>query len=375
MIIKFSNLTKQNKSFKKKFLQIVSSIVDSGGFISGGNVAEFENSFAKYCGVKYCVATSSGTTALHLALNCFDTAGDVPGCKNEVITVSNSYIATSEAISCCGNLHHRFIDVDDTANINTNEITKNIISKVPSISTKILLPVSLYGNPCNLSVLKKISRKENLILINDAAQAHGAMHNGKKINSYSDLTCYSFYPGKNLGTCGEGGAVVTDSKKLYNLMKLAVNHGQKEKHIHSVAGFNYRMSEIEAAMLNLKLPYLDEWNNKRIKIANRYTENLSENKKIKLMNVKPNDKCVYHLFPIFLKNRNKIKKELHKEGIETGLHYPTPIHLQKAYEHLNYEKGDLPVSEAMSLNELSLPIYPEMTQKEVDYVCKKLLLL
>tara|TARA_Y100000310_G_C20430807_1_gene691361 strand:- start:378 stop:854 length:477 start_codon:yes stop_codon:yes gene_type:complete len=158
-------------------------------------------------------------------------------------------------------------------------------------------------------------------------------------------------------------------------MKLAVNHGQKEKHIHSVAGFNYRMSEIEAAMLNLKLPYLDEWNNKRIKIANRYTENLSENKKIKLMNVKPNDKCVYHLFPIFLKNRNKIKKELHKEGIETGLHYPTPIHLQKAYEHLNYEKGDLPVSEAMSLNELSLPIYPEMTQKEVDYVCKKLLLL
>jgi len=359
MNVPFSNLSKQNRKFKKAFLSKVSSIVDSSGFVAGENVEKFEENFAKYCGVKYCVATSSGTTALHTALHSFDFEGGV-------LTCPNSYIATSEAVSHCHNLKHKFVDVDRTGNMDPRKAAKAI-----DRNTKVILPTSMYGNPCSLSRLKFLSKSSNSVLINDAAQAHGSLFNGKPIASFSNLTCFSFYPGKNLGTCGEGGAVVTNSKKLYNQMKMIVNHGQSKKYYHDIIGFNYRMSEIEAVMLNLKLPYLDEWNEQRINIANRYKEALSSGS-VKTLEVDKRNKCVYHLFPMFVKNKNKIQQFLQKNGIQTGFHYPNPIHLQKAYRHLGHKKGDFPVTEKQSLTELSLPMHAEMTKKEVDYVCNKL---
>ena len=360
MEINYSNLNKQNKRFKKEFISKVSSIVDSCQFISGKEVESFEENFAKFCGVKYCVATSSGTTALHVALNNFDYEG-------EVLTCANSYIATSEAVSHCKNLKHNFVDVDDTSNMDIQKAIESINKK-----TKVLLPTSLYGNPCNLLELKCLAKSSKTILINDAAQAHGSLFDGRPIATFSDLTCFSFYPGKNLGTCGEGGAVVTNSKKLYDQMKMIVNHGQSKKYHHDKVGFNYRMSEIEAAMLNLKLPHLNEWNERRISIANKYLEAILENDKIDTLKVEKTNKCVYHVFPIFVENRNKVQQFLLKQGIQTGMHYPKPIHLQKAYRYLKYKKGDLPISEKQSFTELSLPLYPEMTNKEVDYVCSKI---
>tara|TARA_B100000676_G_scaffold63045_1_gene62428 strand:+ start:13576 stop:14667 length:1092 start_codon:yes stop_codon:yes gene_type:complete len=358
MKIHFSNISKQNKKIKRRFLSKVSSIVNSSNFISGENVEKFEQDFAKYCGVKYCVATSSGTTALHTALHLFDSEG-------EVLTCPNSYIATSEAVSHCRHLKHKFVDVDETCNMNVDQAIK-----LTTRNTKIILPTSMYGNPCDLVGLKCLSKSSKSILINDAAQAHGSLFNDKPIASFSDLTCFSFYPGKNLGTCGEGGAVVTNSKKLYDKMKKLINHGQSKKYHHDIVGFNYRMSEIEAVMLNLKLPYLDEWNNKRIFIANKYMEALSENKNVKTLKVERGNKCVYHLFPIFTKDKNKLQKTLNDKGIQTGFHYPKPIHLQRAYKYLNHKKGDFPFSEQQAFSEISLPINAEMTKKEIGYTCK-----
>ena len=186
------------------------------------------------------------------------------------------------------------------------------------------------------------------------------------------MTCFSFYPGKNLGTCGEGGAVVTNSKRLYEIMKCFINHGQSKKYVHDIVGCNHRMSEIEAAALNIKLPFLDEWTEKRIEAAHRYRLNLSENPKIKMMEVKEGNKCVYHIFPIFIRNRNRIQQELLSHGVQTGLHYPKPIHLQKAYKDFKHKRGDFPVAEKQASMELSLPMYPEITKREIDYVCKKL---
>ena len=360
MNVKFLDLQKQNKSIKKELMLQISSIIDTCAFVSGKQVEKFEAAFAEYCGVKYCVATSSGTSALHAALNCYQYQG-------EVLTAPNSFIATSEAISYCPNYKHKFVDVNSTCNINFEDAVKAANPK-----TRIILPTSLYGNPCDLRGLKIIAKQTNSVLINDAAQAHGALFDKKKIAEYANMTCFSFYPGKNLGTCGEGGAVVTNSKKLYDLMKCFVNHGQSKKYIHDMVGCNHRMSEIEAAALNIKLPLLDEWTEKRIEAAHRYRVNLAENKKIKMMEVKEGNKCVYHIFPIFIRNRNSVQQALLTEGVQTGLHYPKSIHLQKAYKHLKHKRGDFPTAEKQASTELSLPMYPEITKKEIDYVCKKL---
>ena len=360
MNVKFLDLQKQNKLLKKKMIAEISKIIDSCSFVSGERVEKFEHNFAKYCNAKYCVATSSGTSALHVALLCYDY-------KGEVLTAPNSFMATSEAISYCSNLKHKFADVNWTANMDFEQAVKKAGSQ-----TRFILPTSLYGNPCDLLGLKVVSNHTNAILINDAAQAHGAEFNKKSIANFAALTCFSFYPGKNLGTCGEGGAVVTNSKKLYDKMKCLVNHGQNKKYHHDIVGYNYRMSEIEAAVLDIKLPLLEEWTEKRIQAAHRYRLNLSENKKIKMLEVKEGNKCVYHIFPIFIRNRNRVQSELLSTGIQTGLHYPKPIHLQKAYKELRHKRGDFPITEKQASTELSLPLYPEITIKEIDYVCKKL---
>ena len=354
MKVEYLDLKKQNQSIKKELLSDIENIIDNCSFVSGKRVEEFEESYAEYCGTKFCVATNNGTSALSAALSCYDIGGNV-------LTSPNSFFATSEAISHHPSLNPKFIDVDETCNMNVKE---NDISDDVSM----LLPTSLYGNPCDLENLKK----HNLILINDAAQAHGSKINDIPIGKFSDLTCFSFYPGKNLGACGEGGAVVTDSESLYKHMKSFVNHGMVEKYDHRVIGHNYRMTEMVAASLNIKLRYIEEWTEKRIEIGKKYESILKDNKNIGLMKVNENHRCVYHIFPVFIENRDLIQNELLKSGISTGLHYPYPIHLQPAYSHLNHNEGDFPITEKQSKTQLSLPIYPEMTFEEVEYVCEKL---
>lgn len=360
MNVKFLDLQKQNRQIKKKLMSEVSNIIDTCAFVSGKQVEQFEEKFAEYCNTKYCVATSSGTSALHAALYCCKYQG-------EVLTAPNSFIATSEAISYCPNFKHKFVDVNSTCGMDFESAVKAAGRK-----TRVILPTSLYGNPCDLMGLKIIANQTNSILINDAAQAHGSFFNKKPIADFAHLTCFSFYPGKNLGTCGEGGAVVTNSKRFYELMKSFINHGQSKKYVHDIVGCNHRMSEIEAAALNIKLPLLDGWTEKRIEAAHRYRLNLSGNKKIKMMEVKEGNRCVYHIFPIFIRNRNSVQQEMLSEGVQTALHYPKPIHLQKAYKDLKHKRGDFPKAEKQASTELSLPMYPEITNREIDYVCKKL---
>lgn len=363
MKVKFLDLITQNSIVKDRFLKEVSSIVDSASFVAGKKTAEFEELFANYCGVKYAIAVSNGTTALHAALLGLDL-------KGEVLTAPNSFIATSEAISHCPKLKHRFVDADSTGNMNFKKATESMTSDVVAV-----LPTSLYGNPCDMTNYGLLAKENNLVFLNDAAQAHGSLYRGFKTAQLAHVTCFSFYPGKNLGTCGEGGAVVTDSEELYNRIKCLVNHGQKAKYQHEIVGYNYRIGEIQAAMLSIKLEYIEEWNDKRIEVAKRYRNNLSGNSKIKLLEVKEGDKCVYHIFPVFIENRDSIKESLLKEGIETGIHYPTPIHLQNAYKHLNHREGDFPETEAQARTELSLPMFPELTENEIDYVSERLISL
>jgi len=349
MTVKFLDLYEQNQSIKKELLSDIEKIIDTCAFVSGKRVEKFEQSFADYCGVKFCVATNSGTSALSTALSCTNS-------DKYIHTSPNSFFATSEAISHHSKLNPKFVDVDDTCNMDISKIDSN---------KDILLSTSLYGNPCNLTEL----RKRTEILINDAAQAHGSKINNIPIAKFSDMTCFSFYPGKNLGACGEGGAVVTDSEDLYKHMKAFINHGMLEKYNHKVVGHNYRMTEMVAASLNIKLRYIEEWTEKRIEIAKQYKSKLKDNKNIKLMKVEDNNRCVYHIFPIFIKDRDLVQSKLLESGIQTGLHYPKPIHLQPAYAHMNHKVGDYKISEQQSKTQLSLPIYPELTLKEVDYVC------
>tara|TARA_R110000824_G_scaffold128568_4_gene289567 strand:- start:70832 stop:71944 length:1113 start_codon:yes stop_codon:yes gene_type:complete len=363
MKVKYLDLQKQNQSIKKELLNDIENIIDDCSFVAGPRVKRFESSFAEYCGSKFCVATNSGTAALTAALSCWPQrlSRSMPS-RGEALTSPNSFIATSEAISHHPTLFPKFVDVDETCNMNPKD------SEIANGNAKVLVPTSLYGNPCDLVSLRNLCGTKTL-LINDAAQAHGAKINNIPISQLSDLTCFSFYPGKNLGACGEGGAVATDSEPLYKHMKAFIDHGMVEKYDHTVIGHNYRMTEMVAASLNIKLRYIEEWTEKRIEIAKIYEALLKDNKNIQMMSVNSDSRCVYHIFPIFIKNRESIQAKLNEKDIQTGMHYPRPIHLQSAYAYLSHTKGDFPIAEEQASTQLSLPIYPEMPHEEVEYVC------
>ena len=358
MKIKFSDLTFINQQVKTEVMNKISSLIDESSFIDGNTTRLFEEKFAEFCGAKYCVCVNNGTSALHLALKTvkqFNT--------KKVATAPNSFFATAEAISYC-NADPLFVDVDfKTFNINT-EILKSKISEYDG-----MIPVSLYGNPCNLSEISSIAKDNNKFLIHDACQAHGAEHKGKKIAQYSDLTCFSFYPSKNLGTFGEGGAIVTDNKDLYDELYKLKQHGQKNRHDHEFVGFNYRLNEIQAAVLLIKLKYLNEWTEDRIRIANRYNLNLKNNKKIRTLKVNNDDKCVYHLYPIFTPYKKEVMELFNSNDIEYSFHYPVPIYAQKAYSYLNTNIGDFPATQVSVDQQISLPLYVGLSNEEIDRVC------
>lgn len=355
--VPFLDLKGQYEQVREEVLRGLSDVCENTAFALGPKVNAFEEAFARYIGTKHCVAVNSGTSALHLALI---GAGVGPG--DEVVTVPMTFIATSWAISYQG-ARPVFVDVDlATRTMNVSQVERAITPK-----TKALLPVHMYGQPADLDPLLDISRRRGIPLIEDAAQAHGAQYRGLSVGSLGMCGCFSFYPGKNLGAYGEGGAVTTNDPQLATRLKSLRDHAQSQRYHHDEIGFNYRMDAFQGAVLGVKLPYLESWTESRRRLAKRYRELLSD-LPIELPSEAPDRRHVWHLFVILHPERDRIRAELDARGIHTGLHYPIPLHLQKAYSGLGHHEGDFPVSEKIGRECLSLPIFPEMTLEQQDAV-------
>lgn len=357
MKVPFVNLKAQHDSIKSEISQAIQTTLENSSFILGPLTEEFERNFASYCNSKYCVGVNSGTAALHLALLAL---GIKKG--DEVITVPNTFFATAEAISHTG-ARPVFIDIEEESyNMNPELIEEKITSK-----TKAIIPVHLYGNPCDMDKINIIAKKHNLKVIEDSCQSHGAEYKGKKV-PISDTAVFSFYPAKNLGSLGEAGAIVTNNEEIANKCKLLRAHGENPKNIHTLVGYNYRMNGIQAAVLNVKLKYLESWNQERIEKAKFYSDLLKDSGKITIPKVSEYNKHVFHLYVIRHKERDKLREFLKQKDIDTGIHYEKPIHLQQAYFFLGYKPGSLPVAEKVMKEILSLPIYPTITSEQIIYV-------
>jgi len=357
------SLKKQYEDIKNEIKGPMDKVIASGGFILGEDVSLFEQEFADYCGVKLGVGVNSGTDALFLAcLACGIGKGD------EVIVMPYSYIATTLAISMTG-AKPVFVDIEEkTYNIDVSKIEEAITK-----NTKAILPVHLYGHPVDMDPLLEIAKKYNLKVIEDCAQAHGALYKDKKVGSFGDAACFSFYPTKNLGAFGDSGMVITNSEEIKQRLLLLRDYGRKGRYEHIIRGYNSRLDTLQAAILRVKLKHLDEWNENRRKNAHLYTKLFKENK-IDLVLPYEADyaRHVHHLYTIRLKDRKKVMEKLAEKGIRTLIHYPIPIHLQEAYKDLGYKKGDFPVSERCCEEILSLPMYPELSEEEIKYVVESL---
>lgn len=355
-MIKFVDLKSQYLSIKKEIDDAVAQVLDSTHFILGENVSGFEKEFADYCNAKFSVGVNTGTSALHLAL-----LAKGIGKGDEAITVPNTFIATCASISYTGAVP-KFVDIDkDTYTMSPKALEKAITNK-----TKVIIPVHLFGQPANMKEIIEIAEKHDLAVIEDACQAHGAEHHGKKV-PVSGIGCFSFYPGKNLGAYGEGGAVVSNDNELIEKVKAYRDHGQVRKNVHKYIGYNYRLEEIQAAILRVKLRHLGKWTEMRRKNAKIYN-GLLENSNVVGPAEAPFNKHVYHLYVARAKNRQKLVEHLSSSGIQTGVHYPIPVHLQEAYGHLCYKKGSFPVAEEYSDEILSLPMFPELKEEEIREV-------
>lgn len=364
--IPFVDLNAQYKQIRKKVIKKIDEINSRGDFILGEEVRLLEQEFAAYCGVKSGVGVASGTDALLLSLMaCGVKAGD------EVITVPNTFIATVIAISLAG-AKPVFVDVDpQTYNMNPKLLAAKITPK-----TKAIIPVHLYGRPAAMDEIMSIARAHNLNVIEDAAQAHGVVYRNKRVGSFGDLACFSFYPTKNLGAYGDGGMVVSDNQELADKVRLLRNYGQKVKNLHAVFGINSRLDNLQAAVLRIKLKYLDKWNQQRRRNAALYYKYFRMGaagtaNKVVLPNL-PADATdhIYHIYAILAENREKLAEHLKSNGIATGMHYYLPVHLQECYRHLGYKPGDFPVTESVESRTLSLPMYPEMKPDQIKWVAK-----
>lgn len=357
MQIPFMDLEMQNKPLMLDIEKAMKEVIARSDFISGDAIQYLEEEFASYCGVKYAVGCSSGTSALHLALlGCGIQAGD------EVITTPLTFIATTEAISQIG-AKPVFVDIDpETYMINPSKIEAAITKK-----TRAIIPVHLYGQCADMDPILSIAKQFNLKVIEDAAQAHGALYNGKKAGSLSDVGCFSFYPGKNLGAFGDAGMVVTNDEKMAAYMRALGNHGRTAKYEHFIEGYNYRLDTLQAAILRIKLRELDKWNALRRQAASIYNDQLSA-VDITLPVEPKYAQHVYHLYVIRSSERDRLKTYLHEHGVSVGVHYPIPLHLQPACSYLGYSRGDFPIAEQVANEVLSLPMYPGIKEAEIEYV-------
>lgn len=357
MKVPFVSFLPMEKELENDIHKAFERVFERSWYIGGKEDEAFEKSFAEYCGADYCVGTGNGLDALMLALKALGI-----GSGDEVIVPSNTYIATALAVTYVG-AKPVFVEPDiRTFNIDPYRIENAITAK-----TKAIMPVHLYGQPCDMDPIMEIAKKYNLYVVEDCAQAHGAEYKGKKIGTFGNVSGFSFYPGKNLGALGDAGAVVTNDKDIAETIRALGNYGSDYKYHHIYKGHNSRLDEMQAAFLSAKLPHLERMNEARRRIASRYLREI-RNPEIILPYVPEYSKPVWHIFAIRCQRRDDLEKYLNEHGISTNKHYPIPMHLQECYQDMKFKKGDFPIAEEISETELSLPMYYGMTEEEVQYV-------
>lgn len=359
MDIPLVDLKAQYDPIKEEVRQSIAHTLEGMNLFLGESVQGFEQEFAKFCGAKFGVGVGSGTEALHLALIALEI-----GAGAEVITVSHTFIATSEAISHVG-AKPVFVDIDPkTYTMDISQVESRITSK-----TRAIIPVHLYGQPTDMEPLLQIAQKYDLRVIEDACQAHGTEYRGKRVGALGDVSSFSFYFSKNLGAYGEAGMVVTNEAATAEKIRQLRNHGEERRNAHSIIGYNSRMDELQAGILRIKLRWLEEWNRQRRQNAYLYNKLLQN-----CATVTPYEADygmhVYHLYVIRCGHRDRLRQRLNSQGIQTGIHYPVPVHLQQAFKMCGYRRGDLPVTEQIAQEILSLPMYPELTVEQIEYVAE-----
>ncbi|MCX6268209.1 MAG: DegT/DnrJ/EryC1/StrS family aminotransferase [Bacteroidetes bacterium] len=357
MKVPFVNLGLQHRLIKDELLDIVSGLLDSGQFILGDDLATFEKSFAYLCGTKYALGVANGTDALFLSMIAM---GIQQG--DEVITAPNSFLASASSIHLAG-ATPVFADVKEDFLLDPDKVRKAITPR-----TRAIMPVHLTGRPADMDAMIEIAREYNLAVVEDCAQAVCAEYKGRPVGSFGEVGCFSLHPLKNLSVCGDGGVITTSNEALYHKLLKARNHGLKNRDECEFWSFNSRLDNLQAALLNVKLKKLPEWTARRREIASRYVERLSDTNLVIPVD-KPSEKAVYHTFIIQCERRDELKNFLAEHEIDSKIHYPLPIHLQEAAKYLGYRKGDFPVTEKQSKTILSLPVFPELTNEQIDYVC------
>ncbi len=359
MRVPFLQFNALHQPLKSDFTKAFEEFIDSNYYVLGSKVKAFEAEYAKFHGITYCAGVASGLDALYLSLRVLNIHKN-----DEVIVPSNTYIATVLAVSYV-QAKPVFVEPElVTYNIDPQKIEEKITPY-----TKAILPVHLYGQAANMTEIMKIAQKYNLWVIEDNAQAHGALHNQKMTGTFGHINATSFYPSKNLGALGDAGAITTASEELYEQIKMFRNYGSKVRYYNDVIGYNSRLDELQAALLLIKLSYLNQWNQERNQIANLYLQLLADVPEVVLPQTLQGNIHVYHLFVIRCKKRNELMDYLKKHEIDTLIHYPVPPHLQKAYQHLNYKRGDFPIAEQLADEMVSLPLYPGLKTEQVEFVC------
>ncbi len=357
-MIPFVDLKAQYHSIKEEIDAAITGVLESSQFVLGKEVAAFEEEFAGYCKTSYAIGVNSGTSALHLAL----LAAGI-GSGDEVITVPFTFVATVAAIVYTG-ARPVFVDIDHRSfTIDPTQIEARITQR-----TKAILPVHLYGQPADMDPIREIADRHGLVVIEDGAQAHGAEYKGKRVGGLGDLGCFSFYPGKNLGAYGEGGAVVTNNPGYVRTIRMLRDWGAENKYQHVLKGYNYRMEGFQGAILRVKLRHLNNWTESRRAIAAYYSELLNSSN-VQTPIEMPYARHVYHIYAVRTSQRTIMQQALQSQGVQTGIHYPIPVHLLPAYSDLGYKKGDFPISEQAANEVLSLPIFAELSKVQVQAVC------
>lgn len=362
MNVPLVDMKAQYGPIKKEINTAVLRIIESGMYIGGKEVEKFEEELARHCGSKYAVGVSSGTDALHLALRVFDIG---PG--DEVISVPFTFMATTEAI-CLTGATPVFVDIDPkNFNMDASKIEKAITKK-----TRAIMPVHLYGQAADMDPIMKLAKKYKLVVIEDAAQAIGAEYKGKQVGSIGDIGTLSFFPSKNLGACGDAGAILTNRKDLIHKLKMLREHGSEKKYYHEYIGTNSRLDALQAAVLRIKLKYLDGWTEKRRELAKIYDNMVKPQKNMTLPAEEPYNKHIYNQYTLRVKKREYLREFLEANGISSISYYPVPMHFQKAFKPLKYKKGDFPESEKAAKEVLSIPIWPELGTDKITYVAEKI---
>lgn len=356
--IPFLDLPTQHEPLAQEMTEMFSRAVATGGFIGGAAVSTFQQQFAAFCEVQHCLGVANGTDAIMLALRALDIG---PG--DEVVVPAQTFIATAEAVSMVGATP---VLVDVTPDSHT--LDPAALEKLESKAIRAVIPVHLYGQPADMPAIMRVANKRGWAVVEDCAQAHGAAIEGRKVGSFGTFGCFSFYPGKNLGALGDGGALISNDEELLEKARLVANHGRTSRTDHMVAGVNSRLDAIQAGALSIKLPHLSGWNDARIQASKWYLEALADVEGLILPTVVSGRRHVFHLFVVQVPERDKLMTELKSHEIGCGLHYPTPIHLHPAYAGLGHDKGAFPYSEKVASQGLSLPMFPGITQEQVQRV-------